>query len=84
MIPQFERAESKRPDAALTILTKMANPGQIVFGRDEMADTLFHRRLCRHRMVRAEHPGTHGLRSPQPVRWHQLRRMADAPAIRLR
>ena len=60
----FFRADSM--PTALNVLSKMADPANIAFGRAEMRLRAVHSRLCRHRLVRAEYAGDHGLRPQQP------------------
>ena len=49
--------------SAIYVLSRMADPTRLAFGRAEIANLRLHRGLCRAGLVRAEHAGDHGLRS---------------------
>ena len=79
----FFRADSM--PTALNVLSKMADPANIAFGRLEIAQAVFIAGLCRDRVVRAEHAGRSWVTITGTGRWGEgLRRLADAPAVHLR
>ena len=75
----FFRAESLA--SALSVLSTMADPGQVVFGHTEMIQSVLIAIYAATRLVRAEHASDRGLRPQEQVGRRQSSAMAGAAAL---